>query len=124
MDEFSTITADELNEKLDSENDFLLIDTLGDASYRRAHLPQAVSISAKEDNFVDRVEQAVTDKNQEVIVYCGSFDCGLSPQAAQRLVDAGFKNVVDYEGGLKDWAESGYELEGEDAETVANELQE
>jgi hypothetical protein len=56
MDEFNTITSDELNEKLDSENDFLLIDTLGDASYRRAHLPQAVSISAKEDNFVDRVE--------------------------------------------------------------------
>jgi rhodanese-related sulfurtransferase len=48
----------------------------------------------------------------------------LSPQAAQRPVDAGFKNVVDYEGGLKDWAESVYELEGEDAETVANELQE
>jgi rhodanese-related sulfurtransferase len=124
MDEFSTIISGELKEKLESENNFLLIDTLGDESYRRAHLPQAVSISAKEDDFVDRVEEAVADKNQEVIVYCGSFDCGLSPQAAQQLVDAGFTNVVDYEGGLKDWAESGYELEGEDAETVATELQE
>jgi rhodanese-related sulfurtransferase len=122
MSEFGTITSDGLKNKLDSEEGFLLVDTLGEQSYQRAHLPQAVCISAKEDDFTDRVAEAVTDKSQEVIVYCGSFDCGLSPQAAQDLVDAGFENVVDFEGGLKDWAEHGYELEGEDADEVAEEL--
>lgn len=122
MNTHETITSDELKQKLDNQSDVLLIDTLGEQSYQRAHLPQAVSISAKDDDFTDRVAQAVTDKKQEVIVYCGSFSCGLSPQAAQELAEAGFENVVDFEGGLKDWVESGYGLEGEEADRVAEEL--
>jgi len=124
MDEFETITADDLKEKLESDDDFVLIDTLGDMSYQRAHLPEAVSISAKDDDFVANVEAAVADKSVTVIVYCASFSCDLSPKAAQNLVDAGFENVIDYEGGLKDWVENGYELEGDDAETMAEELTE
>jgi rhodanese-related sulfurtransferase len=124
MSNFSTITSDQLQEKLESDDSFLLVDTLGDQSYQRAHLPQAVSISAKEDEFADRVAEAVNDKHQEIIVYCGSFDCGLSSQAAEDLTAAEFSNVVDYEGGLKDWAESGYNLEGEEAQEVQTELAE
>jgi rhodanese-related sulfurtransferase len=124
MNEFETITADELKEKLASDDNFVLIDTLGDMSYQRAHLPQAISISAKDDDFVSNVEAAVADKSVPVIVYCASFSCDLSPEAAQDLVDAGFEHVIDFEGGLKDWVESGYELEGDDAETMAEELTE
>jgi rhodanese-related sulfurtransferase len=124
MNEFETITADDLKEKLESDDDFVLIDTLGDMSYQRAHLPEAISISAKDNNFVANVEAAVADKSVPVIVYCASFSCDLSPQAAQDLVDAGFENVIDYEGGLKDWVESGFDLEGDDAETMAEELTE
>lgn len=122
MDTYETITSIELKEKLDNQSNVLLVDTLGEQSYQRAHLPQAVCISARKDDFSDRVAQAVTDKKQEVIVYCGSFSCGLSPQAAQQLVEAGFENVVDFEGGLKDWVESGYGLEGEEASRVSEEL--
>jgi len=124
MDEFATITSDELKKKLESDDDFVLIDTLGDMSYQRAHLPEAVSISAKDDDFVANVEAAVADKSVTVIVYCASFSCDLSPEAAQNLVDAGFENVIDYEGGLRDWVESGFDLEGDDAETMAEELTE
>jgi len=124
MDEFETITAEDLKKKLESDDDFVLIDTLGDESFQRAHLPQAVSISAKDDDFVANVEAAVADTSVPVVVYCASFSCDLSPQAAQDLVNAGFEHVIDYEGGLKDWVESGYELEGDDAETVAGELTE
>jgi len=60
----------------------------------------------------------------EVIVYCGSHSCGLSPQAVVGLAEAGFMNVVDYEGGLKSWAEAGYDLEGEEADTAAKNLAE
>jgi rhodanese-related sulfurtransferase len=124
MAEFSTISTQDLNSKLESDDHFLLVDTLGDESYNRAHIPGAVSISAKEDGFVERVKEAVDDMAVEVIVYCGSHSCGLSPQAAADLVEAGFMNVVDYEGGLKSWAEAGYDLEGEEADTVAKNLAE
>lgn len=124
MNTFSKITSDELKRKLDAEGNFLLIDTLGDDSYQRAHLPTAVSISAKADEFAQRVGEIVDNKNQEVIVYCASFDCQLSPQAARELTDAGFSNVTDYEGGLKDWVAAGYSLEGADAEALEEELRE
>ncbi len=118
MADFDTITRDELKAKIDNDEDFVLVDTLGDESYNRAHLPQAISISAQDDDFVANVEEEVPEKDTEVIVYCGSFDCPLSDNAANQLTDAGYANVVDYEGGLKDWAEGGFELEGEDAEEV------
>jgi rhodanese-related sulfurtransferase len=93
-------------------------------SHQRAHLPGAVSVSAKEDNFASRVEAVIADKSVPVVVYCASFSCDLSPQAAEDLVEAGFEDVTDFEGGLKDWVQNGYSLEGEDAETVAEELTE
>jgi rhodanese-related sulfurtransferase len=47
-----------------------------------------------------------------VVVYCGSFNCALSPRAAEILKSRrGFKKVIDYEGGLKDWTQARYPVE-------------
>ena len=124
MAPFQTITADELHEKLQTDSGFVLIDTLGERSYNRAHLPGAVSIDAHADDFVDQVKEKVPDTDQQIIVYCASFQCQLSPQAAEKLTEAGYSNVFDFEGGLKDWAQQGYDLEGEDAEEVKSSLAE
>jgi len=122
MADYQTITSDELKQKIDGDEQFVLIDTLGDQSYERAHLPGAISIDAHGDNFVENVEQEVNDKDTEIIVYCASFSCQLSPQAAQKLVEAGYTNVVDFEGGLKDWAQSGYDFEGAEAQEMKENL--
>lgn len=120
--EFTTITHDELADKLDSDDDFILVDVLGSESYQRAHLPGAINIDVHEDDFLEKAEEQLPDKDQEIIVYCGSFSCGASPKAAGKLTDAGYKNVIDYEGGLKDWAEQGHSLEGEEADVVRESL--
>lgn len=122
MASFDTVTREELKSKMESDGEFTLIDTLGEESYNRAHLPQAISISAHDDDFVANVEEEVPNKDAEIIVYCASFDCPLSDKAANQLTEAGYSNVVDYEGGLKDWAEGGFELKGEDAQEMQEEL--
>ena len=123
MADYQTITRDELKEKIDNGEDMVLIDTLGDESYQRAHLPGAVSIDAHGDDFVERVEEHVGgDTDTKIVVYCASFECQLSPQAAQKLVDADFTNVIDYEGGLKDWAKGGYQFEGDEAAEMQEKL--
>ena len=122
MEKFKQITREELKKKMDAKEDFILIDTLGDMSYRRSHLPGAISIDAHQENFVDEVEKTVPDKNKEVIVYCASFSCQLSPYAAGKLADAGYTRVLDFKGGLKDWGEGGYTFEGEGAEEFAESL--
>lgn len=114
MEKFFTITRDALKKKLDEGSDFVLIDVLGALSYDGRHLPGAINIPGHEESFVVEVEKAVGgDKGKEVIVYCASFSCQVSPAAAGKLVDAGFTNVVDFEGGLADWEEAGYSFEGE-----------
>ncbi|MEX1027159.1 MAG: rhodanese-like domain-containing protein [Candidatus Paceibacterota bacterium] len=122
MEHFETITREELKEKIDHDEGFVLIDVLGANSYERAHLPGAVMADAHEDDFLDEVARLVSDKDTEVVVYCASFDCRLSTQAAQKLVGAGYTAVVDYEGGLMDWAKGGYPLEGGEAAEVAERL--
>ena len=116
MEKFSTITREELNKKIDEGGDFVLIDVLGEMSHAQKHLPGAINIPGGSENFVTEVEKALGgDKGKEVIVYCGSFSCQASPAAAGKLADAGFTNVVDFEGGLADWEEAGYPFEGKQA---------
>ena len=112
--EFFVITKEALKKKIDERSDFILIDTLGEASYKRRHLPGAISVDAHQDDFIERIKEIVPDKDKEIIVYCSSFSCQLSPAAARKLHDAGYTNVVDYEGGLGDWEDAGYLLEGEE----------
>lgn len=114
MEKFFIITRDALKKKMDESSDFVLIDTLGEMSWAKRHLPGAVSIGAHDEDFVDRVKELVPDKDKEVVVYCSSFSCQLSPAAAGKLVDAGYTNVVDFEGGLADWEDAGYPFEGEE----------
>ena len=114
MTKYFSITKEALKKKIDERSDFVLIDTLGAASYTKRHLPGAISIDAHEENFILRMKRQVPDKDQEIIVYCASVSCQLSPHAAQKLVDAGYMNVVDFEGGLQDWEDAGYPFKGEE----------
>ncbi len=107
---------------MDAGEEFLLIDTLGEDSYSRAHLPGATVVDGHDDDFTATVEHIADSKDTKIVVYCSSFECKLSPMCARKLADAGFTNVVDYEGGLKDWAEHGFELEGEAVAEVTESL--
>lgn len=111
MEKFYTITASALKKKMDNGSDFVLIDTLGEASHAKRHLPGAINIDAHRADFIGQVKKLVLDKDTEVVVYCASFSCQLSPMAAGKLIDAEYTNVVDYEGGLTDWQDAGYPFE-------------
>ena len=119
MEKYFTITRDALKKKIDDGSDFVLVDVLGEGSYEQRHLPGAISIDAHHEDFIEQVEKRVPDKSREIVVYCSSFTCPLSPMAANKLVDAGYTNVVDFEGGLADWEDAGYPFEaGREAELV------
>jgi rhodanese-related sulfurtransferase len=81
-----------------------------------------VSIDAHGDDFVEKVQAQVPETSYEIVVYCASFECQLSPEAAQKLVDAGYTKVYDFEGGLKDWAGHNYDFEGDEAEQMKAEF--
>ena len=105
------IDARTLATRLESQTPPVIIDVLPRDSYQSEHLPGAKSIPYEEDNFVQRVQEAAGDKQQEVLVYCASKQCDLSPKAGEALESAGFSNVIDFEAGVEGWKSAGYRVE-------------
>lgn len=117
MNEPQTITREELKSWMDEGKDFVLIDALSPESYAKSHLPGAINVRGRgidddPEGYAERVREQVPDMGTTIVVYCRSFTCQLSTKTSRALVNAGFTNVYDFEGGLADWIEAGYPLEG------------
>ena len=85
------------------ESDFVLINVLSPEDFNKEHIRTSINIPKSDPQFVDQVERVAAGKEREVVVYCANFDCPASMEAAQKLDQAGFSNVYDYEGGTADW---------------------
>lgn len=105
------IDAAEVKRMMVREPHPTLINTLSEESFEQTHIPGAINIPQEHDDFVQRVEQTAGGRDQPVIVYCASQDCDSSTEGAQKLENAGFAQVYDFEAGAKGWQEAGEELE-------------
>lgn len=105
-----TITAEELKQKKERGEDFLLINTLSEEDFEVTHIPDAINIPQESDDFVQRVEQRAGSKDKPIVVYCARTACDSSRYAAEKLEAAGFRNVFDFEGGAEEWKSAGLEL--------------
>ena len=101
------ISREELKEKLDRKDDFKLAMVLGDWQFRAMHIPGSLNISAPE------IAHELLDLSEEIVVYCSNPACAASVIAYDRLTAHGYKKVRRYAGGISDWEESGYPLEGD-----------
>jgi 3-mercaptopyruvate sulfurtransferase SseA len=62
-DLMKTITREEIKDKMDRGDDFVVVDTLGAEYYRDSHLPGAINLPLEE---VDRAEEVLPDKEVEI----------------------------------------------------------
>ncbi len=86
---------------------FVLVDARSREDYEKSHLPGALSVPVEDiKDYADRL-----DKSEEIVTYCGSFQCPASTMAAKEFMKLGFKNVKDYKGGIQEWTEKGYPTE-------------
>jgi len=94
------IKVTELKEKMDNQEDFVLIDV------REPHEHEDFSIGGAlipVGSLVQRIDEIEDKKDQEVIVYCRS---GQRSGVAKSLLErAGFTNVRNLLGGMLDWTE-------------------
>jgi len=65
-----TITRDELKEKLERDNDFILVETLSEENFRHTHLPKAINLPP--DQVAELAPQLLPDKSADIVVYCAS----------------------------------------------------
>lgn len=67
MEGFGIITREELKSKVDGNEDFTLLEILGENAYRKGHLPGAIRMQD-----LDLIPELLPDKSAEVVTYCSS----------------------------------------------------
>jgi rhodanese-related sulfurtransferase len=99
-------TIDEVKNKLDSEEKFLLIDVREESEFAKDHLPGALHIGK---GVIERdVENRIPDLTTPLILYCGGgFRSAL---AADNLQKMGYTNVLSMDGGVRGWREKNYPM--------------
>jgi len=108
--EYKIIERDQLKSWLDSKKDFVLVNVLSKESFDEEHLHGSVHADVAEENFLEKIGEFTPNKNTPIVVYCHAGHT--SPEAAKKLTDIGYLEVYDYKGGMEDWKEAGYPLEG------------
>lgn len=89
-------------------NKLLLINVLDQDSYNDCHIPESINIP------FNKLQEATREmeKDTEIIVYCASYECSASREAWHILDQAGFTNIWAYEGGVREWKQSGKPTQG------------
>ena len=105
--DIDTISREELKAKLDRGEDFKLVFVLGDWAYQAKHIPGSINLSNP------RESGDMLDTSDEIVVYCSNESCVASIAAYKILKETGYSNVRRYSGGLVDWEDAGYPLEGD-----------
>ena len=103
------ISRDELKRKLDTGEDFVLVEALPRKYWAKGHIPGAINLP--HDQIEALAPELLPDKKREVVVYCASTPCRNSELAAEALTELGYNNVLEYAEGKADWEAAGYPLE-------------
>ena len=101
------IRREGLKQKLERGDRFQLVMALGDWEYRAKHIPGSLHFATPQEALAE------LSQDDEIVVYCASYDCPASVFAYKYLVRHGYTHVRRYAGGILDWEEAGYPLEGE-----------
>ena len=81
----------------EKEKDVIILDVRTQEEYDSGHIKNAVCLP-NEDILSE--PDILPDKGQQILVYCRSGN--RSKQAAQKLADMGYENVLEF-GGILDW---------------------
>lgn len=100
------VSVDEIRDRLDRGQKFLLIDVREESEFAKDHLPGAIHLGK---GIIERdVEERVPDLNTPMVLYCGGgFRSAL---AADNLQKMGYTSVLSMDGGIREWREKSYPL--------------
>ena len=102
------ISRDALKKMIGKNEIFILVDVLSPESYEKEHIPGAINIPLED---IKMKSKELLKKDKKIVVYCGSFQCTMSLQAAEILTKLGCKDVWCFEGGLKYWKDAEFPIE-------------
>ncbi|MGI9038108.1 MAG: rhodanese-like domain-containing protein [Gemmatimonadota bacterium] len=104
MNNFKTITHEELREKIDGEANFTLLEITPSPEFKVGHLPRAKNLPM--DQIENRASDLITGKDSKVVVYGSGTDSDVSEKAAKKLASMGYTKVYHFAGGKSAWNET------------------
>ena len=98
--------VDEVKNRLDRGDKFVLVDVREESEFAKDHLPGAVHLGK---GVIERdIEARVPQLDTEMVLYCGGgFRSAL---AADNLQKMGYTKVISMDGGIRGWREKNYPL--------------
>jgi rhodanese-related sulfurtransferase len=98
-----TISGAELAQQIQSGHAPVILDVRTEEEYRAGHIPGARNVPI--DQLAKQLPSLGIAKSDEVVVHCEMG--GRAAKAEDVLAAAGYQHVVDLQGHMKGWRESG-----------------
>ncbi|MFH0848975.1 MAG: rhodanese-like domain-containing protein [archaeon] len=108
MSRIEFISLEHLLEMFANKEKFKLVEVLSREDYKRGHIPGAINLPLDKLKTVAKVH---LKKNDRIVVYCGSYACQASTEAARTLLEMGYLRTLDFKAGKKGWVDADLELE-------------
>ena len=106
------ITRAELQDLLIAAQPPVLVHVLTPEHFAQSRLPSARNVCIYETAFLEKVGELGLNPSTPIVVYGEGAPYLDSEVAAGRLRDAGYQNVSDFRGGLREWRSAGLPIEG------------
>ena len=95
---YRQVSQQEAQAMMQSENGYVIVDVRRPDEFASGHIPDAINIPNESINETRPAE--LPDLKQLIMVYCRSGN--RSKQAARKLADMGYTNIVEF-GGINTW---------------------
>ena len=92
------ISQEDARAQMVDGEDYILLDVRTQAEYAEGHIPGAICLP--NETIGSEPPAELPDREQTILVYCRSGR--RSAEAAQKLADMGYVNVLEF-GGILDW---------------------
>ena len=100
------ITVEDLNNKIGTDHQFILIDVRTEKEYLAGHIEKAIWVPRGFLEF--KIQKITSEPQSELILYCRAGS--RSALSTETLIEMGFENVLNLQGGFKEWVNNGYNI--------------
>ena len=94
-------------EKLRADKKNVVLDVRTKKEFEAGHVPGAINIDVNASDFAEKT--AKLDKDKTYLVHCAAGKRSVT--ACEKLAPAGFKHLVNLEGGYRAWEKAGHKGE-------------
>lgn len=106
---YKSITARELKTLLERSEDIVLVDVREKNEYEKGHICGSINMPAE---FIERDAPDALAEDSLIVVSGGSPEEAESAVGVDKLATIGYKHILRFTGGIKEWKEAGYCFEG------------